>query len=187
MIPVTATRDRILDALENLLLDQGISQVTLENVAAAAGVSKGGLLYHFKNKDALLAGLVGRLGERADEQLNQAVAQGRSLAEWYLQSPDAQNESDALELALYRSMVAAMRTVDAHDQRDDQVQQALNAVMDAWRSGLDAEFSDPVHAEIVRLVGDGVYLRALLGLPPIDPARYREVVTRLLHPPSSGH
>ncbi len=186
MIPVTATRDRILDALENLLVDQGISRVTLENVAAAAGVSKGGLLYHFKNKDALLAGLVHRLGERADEQVKHAVGQGRSLAEWYLQNPDSSNESDALELALYRSMVAAMRTVDAHDQRDDQVQQALTAVMDAWKSGLDAEFEDPVHAEIVRLVGDGVYLRALLGLSPIDPDRYREVVTRLLNPPSSG-
>lgn len=181
MILVTATRDRILDALETLLLDQGVSQVTLENVAAAAGVSKGGLLYHFKSKDALLAGLVRRLGERADQQLKQAVAQGRSVAEWYLQSP-ADNESDALELALYRSMTAAMRTVDAHDQRDNEAQRALTGVMDAWKTGLDTEFDDPVHAEIVRLVGDGVYLRALLGLPAIDPDRYRAVVARLLAP-----
>ncbi|WP_319945438.1 TetR/AcrR family transcriptional regulator [Nocardia macrotermitis] len=182
---MTSTRDRILDALENLLLEQGISQVTLENVAAAAGVSKGGLLYHFKNKDALLTGLVQRLGERADDQVEHAVAQGRSLAEWHLQSPDVTNESDALELALYRSMVAAMRTVDAHDQRANPVQQALTGVLESWKSGLDTEFEDPVHAEIVRLVGDGVYLRALLGLPPIDPDRYREVVARLLNPAAS--
>lgn len=182
MITVTATRDRILDALETLLLEKGVSQVTLENVAAAAGVSKGGLLYHFKSKDALLAGLVRRLGERADQQLTQAVAQGRSVAEWYLQSPSTDSDSDALELALYRSMMAAMRTVDAHDQRDNEAQRALTAVMDAWKSGLDTEFDDPVHAEIVRLVGDGVYLRALLGLPPIPPDHYRAVIDRLLTP-----
>lgn len=186
MISVTATPDRILDALETLLLDRGVSQVTLENVAAAAGVSKGGLLYHFKSKDALLAGLVRRLGERADQQLNQAVTQGRSVAEWYLQSPSAENDSDALELALYRSMMAAMRTVDAHDQHDNEAQRALTAVMDAWKSGLDTELHDPVHAEIIRLVGDGVYLRALLGLPAIDPDRYRAVVTRLLTPAPSS-
>ncbi|WP_024801349.1 TetR/AcrR family transcriptional regulator [Nocardia sp. BMG51109] len=177
----TTTRDRILDALETLLLDKGMSQVTLENVAATAGVSKGGLLYHFKNKDALLAGLVRRLGERTDQQLNNAVAQGKSVAEWYLQAPSPDNDSDALELALYRSMVAAMRTVDApHDERDDEVRRALAEVMSTWGAALDDEVDDPVRAEVIRLVGDGVYLRALLGMPSVDPDRYRAVVARLL-------
>nr|WP_308212139.1 MULTISPECIES: TetR/AcrR family transcriptional regulator [Nocardia] len=178
---MTTTRDRILDALETLLVDKGMSQVTPENVAAAAGVSKGGLLYHFKSKDALLAGLVRRLGERADEQLRQATAQGRSVAEWYLQTPNPDNDADALELALYRSMVAAMRTVEApHDPADDEVQRALADVMTSWKDGLDAELDDPVRAELIRLVGDGVYLRALLGLPQTPPELYRAVIDRLL-------
>nr|WP_246461384.1 TetR/AcrR family transcriptional regulator [Nocardia transvalensis] len=164
-----------------MLLDKGMSQVTLESVAASAGVSKGGLLYHFKSKDALLAGLVRRLGERADEQLRNSVADGRSVAEWYLQTPSPDSDSDALELALYRSMVAAMRTVDAPaGEQDDEVQRALAEVMDAPGAGLDTEIDDPVRADIIRLVGDGVYLRALLGLPPIDPDRYRAVVAHLL-------
>ncbi|MFI6871012.1 TetR/AcrR family transcriptional regulator [Nocardia sp. NPDC050406] len=175
------TRDRILDALETLLLDKGLSQVTLESVAATAGVSKGGLLYHFKSKDALLAGLVRRLGERADQQLRTAVEQGKSVAEWYLQSPHPDNESDALELALYRSMLAAMRTVDGpQDTDEDEVDRALTDVMDSWKTALDNEFQDPVQAEIVALVGDGLYLRALLGQPPGDPELYRRVVARLL-------
>ncbi len=183
MIPVTGTRDRILDALETLLLDKGMSQVTLENVAAAAGVSKGGLLYHFKSKDALLAGLVRRLGERSTEQLGQAVAQGKSVAEWYLQTPNPQNDSDALELALYRSMVAAMRTVEGPPTPDDdEVQRAVADVMTSWKDGLDAELADPVQAELIRLVGDGVFLRSLLNLPPLDPTLYKAVVTRLLNP-----
>ncbi|WP_330251392.1 TetR/AcrR family transcriptional regulator [Nocardia sp. NBC_00565] len=177
----TNTRDRILDALETLLLEKGMSQVTLENVAASAGVSKGGLLYHFKSKDALLAGLVRRLSERADQQLGTAVAKGTSVAEWYLQTPNPDNESDALELALNRSMVAAMRTIDANSGPEtDEVQQALSDMLDAWSVGLDNDIDDPVRADIIRLVGDGVYLRALLGLPPVDPARYKKVVDRLL-------
>ncbi|MFF2553539.1 TetR/AcrR family transcriptional regulator [Nocardia sp. NPDC058058] len=175
------TRNRILDALETLLLDKGMSQVTLESVAAAAGVSKGGLLYHFKSKDALLAGLVRRLGERADQQLNNAVAQGESVAEWYLQTPHPDNDSDALELALYRSMLAAMRTVDGpQDSAADEADRALAEMMSGWKTALDNEIHDPVKAEIVRLVGDGVYLRALLGMSPVDPALYRQVVARLL-------
>jgi AcrR family transcriptional regulator len=179
---VTAnTRDRILDALETLLLEKGMSQVTLDNVAATAGISKGGLLYHFKTKDALLAGLVRRLSERAEQQLSAAVAKGTSVAEWYLQTPNPNTASDALELALYRSMVAAMRTVDAKSGPEtDEVKQALSDMMDGWSDGLDKEIDDPVWADIIRLVGDGVYLRALLDLPPVDPARYRKVVDRLL-------
>ncbi|WP_174185951.1 TetR/AcrR family transcriptional regulator [Nocardia barduliensis] len=173
------TRDRILDALETLLLEKGMSQVTLENVAATAGVSKGGLLYHFKSKDALLAGLVRRLADRAGKQLDAAVAKGDSVAEWYLQTPNPGNAADAVELELYRSMLATMRTIDATPEPDE-VQQALAELMNTWSDGLDEEVADPVRADIIRLVGDGVYLRALLGLPPIDPARYRQVVDRLL-------
>ncbi|WP_328289660.1 TetR/AcrR family transcriptional regulator [Nocardia aurantiaca] len=175
------TRDRILDALETLLLDKGLSQVTLENVAAAAGVSKGGLLYHFKSKDALLAGLLRRLAERADQQVRTAVEQGRSVAEWYLQAPHPEDDADAVELALYRSMLAAMRTVDAPpDAAQAETDRALTEVMGSWKTALDNEIRDPVRAEIVRLVGDGVYLRALLGMPPIEPEMYRQVVSRLL-------
>ncbi|MFE3542087.1 TetR/AcrR family transcriptional regulator [Nocardia sp. NPDC059177] len=177
------TRDRILDALETLLLERGATQMTLDNVAAAAGVSKGGLLYHFKSKDALLAGLVHRLGDRAREQLAQTMAKGTSIAEWYLQTPDPATEADAVELTLYRSLLATMRTIDASaGSEPDEVQVALDAVLTAWSDGLDAEVDDPVRADTIRLVGDGVYLRALLGLPPLDPARYRAVVDRLLEP-----
>ncbi|WP_405159691.1 TetR/AcrR family transcriptional regulator [Nocardia sp. NBC_01499] len=175
------TRDRILDALESLLLEKGMSHVTLESVATKAGVSKGGLLYHFKSKDALLAGLVRRLAERASEQLSGHIDRGQSVASWYLQTPNPDNATDAVELEIYRSMLATMRTIDAADDTEvDEVQEALTEMMSAWSDGLDDEMADPVQADIVRLVGDGVYLRALLGLPQIDPARYRQVVDRLL-------
>ncbi|MEV6656744.1 TetR/AcrR family transcriptional regulator [Nocardia fluminea] len=174
------TRDRILDALETLLLERGAAQMTLDNVAAAAGVSKGGLLYHFKSKDALLIGLVQRLGDRARAQLEEARSSGSSIAEWYLQTPDPTTQDDAVELALYRSLLATMRTIDASGSEPDEVQRALDAVMVAWSDNLDTEVDDPVRADTIRLVGDGVYLRALLGLPQIEPARYRAVVDRLL-------
>ena len=70
------TRDRILDALEEMLLDHGLSKVTLESVASNAGVSKGGLLYHFSTKDAMIAAMVRRLGERSDQQRAQAAEEG---------------------------------------------------------------------------------------------------------------
>ncbi|MGG7102709.1 TetR/AcrR family transcriptional regulator [Rhodococcus sp. 24CO] len=168
------TRDRILDALEKLLLVNGVAQVTLEAVAAQAGVSKGGLLYHFPSKEALLAAMVRRLGERSDQQLEDAVAGGTSASEFYLQIPDV---SEQEELGLFRSIIAALRTVDG---QHDEIQKAVTDVMRSWDRGLQAEISDPVQAEIIRLVGDGLYLAAMLGLPQPDPELHRQVVERLL-------
>lgn len=46
---------------------QGVQQLTLEGVAAA-GVTKGGLIYHFKTKDDLLAALVQSMLDECDQR-----------------------------------------------------------------------------------------------------------------------
>lgn len=56
--PRTETRRRILDAATAVLGNLGAAHMTLDAVAAEAGISKGGLLYHFASKDALLRGLI---------------------------------------------------------------------------------------------------------------------------------
>ncbi|MGB6073132.1 MAG: TetR/AcrR family transcriptional regulator [Rhodococcus sp. (in: high G+C Gram-positive bacteria)] len=168
------TRDRILDALESMLIEHGMTKVTLDSVAAAAGVSKGGLLYHFKTKDVLIAAMVRRLGAQADQQRADAAAGGTSVAKWYLQPPDSISEK---EIALYRSTLAALRSVDGNS---GEVQDAVTEMMRLWDEGLRTEIDDPVQAEIIRLVGDGIYLGALLDLPGVDPDLHRRVVDRLL-------
>jgi AcrR family transcriptional regulator len=55
-----SARERILEAAEQVVSDVGAGNMTLDAVAAAAGVSKGGLLYHFASKEALLKGMVDR-------------------------------------------------------------------------------------------------------------------------------
>ena len=44
---ITPARERILEAAERVVGDVGAARMTLDGVAQAAGVSKGGLLYHF--------------------------------------------------------------------------------------------------------------------------------------------
>lgn len=55
-----SARERILEAAEHVAVEVGAGNLTLDAVAATAGVSKGGLLYHFANKEALLKGMVDR-------------------------------------------------------------------------------------------------------------------------------
>ncbi|MGC1728438.1 MAG: TetR/AcrR family transcriptional regulator, partial [Steroidobacteraceae bacterium] len=63
-IPLRPARERLLDAAERLVAEMGAAHLTLDGVAKFAGVSKGGLLYHFPSKDSLLEGMLTRhLGE----------------------------------------------------------------------------------------------------------------------------
>ncbi|MFN0060087.1 MAG: TetR/AcrR family transcriptional regulator [Planctomycetota bacterium] len=56
-------RDTMLDAAEAVVVRKGIANLTLDAVAAEAGMSKGGLLHHFPTKDKLVEGLVTRCAE----------------------------------------------------------------------------------------------------------------------------
>ncbi len=56
-----SSKERILDAAEELVREIGAGRLTLEAVADRAGLSKGGLLYNFPTKDALLQGMLERM------------------------------------------------------------------------------------------------------------------------------
>jgi len=60
------TRSKLLDAAAQLVKQKGAESLTLDATARAAGVSKGGLLYHFPTKDALIEGLLRAMGEQFD-------------------------------------------------------------------------------------------------------------------------
>lgn len=53
-----ATRAHILAAAAELAKEKGAAHISLEAIAQRAGLSKGGLLYHFPRKDALIRALV---------------------------------------------------------------------------------------------------------------------------------
>jgi AcrR family transcriptional regulator len=56
-----SSRERILDAATELVRELGAANLTLDAVAERAHLSKGGLLYNFPNKDALLQGMLERI------------------------------------------------------------------------------------------------------------------------------
>jgi AcrR family transcriptional regulator len=64
------TRARLLEAAIAVAERDGAAHLTLDAVAAQAGVSKGGLLYHFPDKDRLLETLLEAMLERFDTALD---------------------------------------------------------------------------------------------------------------------
>ncbi|MCM1258946.1 MAG: TetR/AcrR family transcriptional regulator [Roseburia sp.] len=63
-MPDTKKYDKILDALQNLLLERKIQNISVSEIAKAAGMGKGSLYYYFPSKEAILNALI----ERSYEQ-----------------------------------------------------------------------------------------------------------------------
>lgn len=59
-----ATRDRLLDATEELLARNGVGRTSMADVARVAGVARGTLYRYFDSKEALLDGVTERTAGR---------------------------------------------------------------------------------------------------------------------------
>src|SRR3954454_22441411 len=68
------TKTRILSAAELVVLERGVSALTLDAVAEAAGLSKGGLIYHFDSKEALIRAMIARIGTCMQERMGRLCA-----------------------------------------------------------------------------------------------------------------
>jgi AcrR family transcriptional regulator len=53
-----ATRDRIVEAASQLMLEQGVARTTIEGIQSAAGVSPSQLYHYFPGKDALVSAVI---------------------------------------------------------------------------------------------------------------------------------
>jgi AcrR family transcriptional regulator len=70
------TRDALLDVANEEFSKDGLSKVSLESVAAKAGVTKQTVLRHFGSKDGLIEAAIGRLSEMVRKERARAPIGG---------------------------------------------------------------------------------------------------------------
>lgn len=75
------TRSAVLKAALTVFSRKGYAAATLDDVAKAAGVTRGAIYWHFKSKADLYNTLTGELSARGADLVQQAVAEGGSLLE----------------------------------------------------------------------------------------------------------
>jgi len=74
------TAGRILDAAERSMRRLGIDRFSMGDVAAAAGLSRGAVYFHFPDRDALVRATLARAAERFVQSSEAAVRTRRTLA-----------------------------------------------------------------------------------------------------------
>lgn len=70
-----ATRAHLLDAAEALFCDKGVASTTLDMIARAAGVTRGAVYWHFKNKAEIFEAVCDRATSPMETMLDTLVAE----------------------------------------------------------------------------------------------------------------
>jgi AcrR family transcriptional regulator len=157
------TRAKLITAAAAVIRRDGAQALTLDAVAAEAGVSKGGLLYHFKSKRELLDGLVERWLDDFQHDID-AVPGG--FPKGYVKASDG---AKAEEAGLLAALVA-----------DPAVLAKVRERYATWQDRVATEGGDPVEATVARLAADGLWLADLLGMAPPEGELRERVLARLL-------
>ncbi|MDQ0819371.1 AcrR family transcriptional regulator [Arthrobacter sp. V4I6] len=148
---MASSRERILDSFEDILIRDGERAATMENVAAAADVSKGGLLYHFPSKESLVDGLGERLDSLSARDLESMAADPEGPARYYVRTSMYENSP------LDRALVAMARLAQ---QGHPKAQASFSLIQELWLTALEEQLGSRSVARAVKLMGDGLYYDA---------------------------
>lgn len=187
MVSVKKTRSKsiqpsfLLAAANKVVVRQGVDSLTLDAVANEAGVSKGGLLHHFPNKEVLIAGMVQQALDKFVDVLEHELAKDPipdTPGHWVRAYIRASALDDQENYELHFNLLAAnFINPELLKPMRDFWQECHNKIVS---SGLD-----PAVATTIRLAMDGLWLTHLHGFAPLqDPLRSQviETVLKLAQP-----
>lgn len=151
------SREHILDTYVDLLIRSGERAATLDAVATAAKVSKGGLLYHFSSE-----ALAERTLTLAEEDFAAMEQAPEGASAYYINSSTPDNTP------FDRALIALSRLAQNNNEL---AQQTMSRVQDGWHALVLAELGDEQIARTVLLLGDGMYYNAAFGGDSASPQR----------------
>lgn len=166
-------RSKILEAASELAREAGPGNLSLDAVAARAGISKGGLLYHFPSKTRLLEAMVELFLESFEASLQTREKELESQPDRVLRAYlDLFIEEHRCHQPPPSGVLAAL----AEDPS------FLNPVRRYERELLDrmkADSSDPALAMLVFLAVHGLRSMQLLNVEIVDEAELQQVLARM--------
>ncbi|RJX37785.1 TetR/AcrR family transcriptional regulator [Paenibacillus pinisoli] len=167
-------RIHIVKSAMKLVLTVDFNALTLDAVAKEAGVSKGGLLYHFPSKDALLQGItVYIFDEFTDMFHSYAARDNRKHGRWcraYIQaSREDLKHNSILNVGVMSSAMLEPVFVES-----------MNNSYAYWFEKMSEDGLDPVIVNLIRLTIDGLYYSEMYRIKPLDEEALDVVIDTLM-------
>lgn len=169
------TLDRICQAAIRTVTRDGLLAMTLDNVAKEAGISKGGVMYHFPTKEQLIAATLTYYGEQAERMMLERVANDPEPRQRWARAmitclfPDPNAPADAsdehLSPEILQKFMVAVVTAAANQPG---MVEPLRQIGKRIRDRLLSDPNDGVDQLLTWLAVDGLFLWRFVGLIDAD-------------------
>lgn len=175
------SRNDILDAAQRVVAREGAANLTLDAVAKESGFSKGGLLYNFPSKEALIQGMLQRLIDNVEPQMNEYRD---SLAGQPNPTLRAIIECIRCEAVIDRNISMAILAAGA---QNPQLLDPLRQRYDQHYKDILQETDDPDLSLLLWAAADGLMFMSLLDMTPFPAEDAERLMQRLRHMASIRH
>lgn len=155
------TKDLILKAAERVVSKRGPSHLTLDAVAREAGFSKGGLLYNFPTKQALVEGMIGSYVERRRSHLEQLRTEAGDRPNTVIQSILAVRKEYPVDRGTGLAILAGLA-------ENPEFLAPLREEVAVMAEDMQKNAEDPMLATLLWLAADGLEFWDLLGINPLN-------------------
>lgn len=173
-------KTKILSAAAAVVGRSGAAHLTIDAVAAEAKLSKGGVLYHFPNKRAILEGMLERLISRYSERISRFEAELGDEPDAAIRAVIlAERGQDAEE----RSMALALLAAAAEDP---ELLAPARAVIGQWFEAVRASSANAQLGILLLLATEGLRFLEMLDLLPAGGSAREELGQTLLNVAEAG-
>jgi len=160
----STVRAHILDATEQLMLEEGYAAVTSRRLAAKAGLKQALVYYYFHTMDEIFLAVFRRMAEQAVERLENALKAEQPIrALWNLSSDPSRTAltMEFVALSNHRKMVQAEIARHAEQVRSLEVK-ALTRLFEA--RGIEPQIPPLVVAVLLTSLARGLVQEGALGI-----------------------
>lgn len=112
--PRSIDRDQLLDAAEEIVRSQGASALTIDALARACGITKGGVQYAFGTKDDIIDAMFARWNRGYDARFAALAGEGAGPLQRLRAHVAATREADEVAMAKAASLMAGLLQTPEH-------------------------------------------------------------------------
>lgn len=166
------TKRKIFEASRQILQDKGILGLTLAEAASVAGVSKGGLLYHFSSKSELLAGLLHFEASTFEQTVTEAALADGQPGAWTRAYIIASSEQ-ALQGRSLSAVIGSLLL-------EPSLLPVYAGHVARWGELLSRDRLPERTARLIRFAVEGLWFDEVCGVRPLDPEQRSKFIDDLL-------
>ncbi|MGU3493269.1 TetR family transcriptional regulator [Xanthobacteraceae bacterium A53D] len=164
----TIDREALLDTAEEIVRTRGAGALTLDALAKAAGITKGGVQYAFGSKDGLTDALFDRWGTSYEAQFRAAAGDAPDPVTTVRAHITATRTSDDAASAKAAGLMAALIQTPEH-----------LASTRAWYlarvAGLDTSTPEGRRARLAFLACEGAFMLRFFGIMDFDDSQWADI------------